>query len=322
MHRAGLDLRHNFLVCICTRNREESLIRLLASIDDNNYEELRVLIVDSTFPEDRFFAFDPKKHVSRSLNLHRVQTTRGLPSARNIAVSHIDREDLVVFLDDDVTLPRDFFFKVNEYFASSPSSDALGVRIVNQYKASEGLIKKIFVKLREKNYGKITRSGQNIWLPDNRFGIVPVEWLPGCCMIFRKEVFSKLRFNEELEKGPTGGYALGEDVDFTYACSRSFKMEATDSISVNHHFEESPRDNEKAMVVASSLFKAHMKNSYPNNFSDIKIIFSQQLQNVWVHKNSTQWKIIPLGYASLINYLVERIRKDYLNAKTNEPGQP
>jgi glycosyltransferase involved in cell wall biosynthesis len=179
MHRAGLDLRHNFLVCICTRNREESLIRLLASIDDNNYEELRVLIVDSTFPEDRFFAFDPKKHVSRSLNLHRVQTTRGLPSARNIAVSHIDREDLVVFLDDDVTLPRDFFFKVNEYFASSPSSDALGVRIVNQYKASEGLIKKIFVKLREKNYGKIITDLYLVKLhPENKTNSFELIKLP------------------------------------------------------------------------------------------------------------------------------------------------
>ena len=320
MQDARTYLRHNFLVCICTRNREDSLVRLLTSIQNNNYKELSVLIVDSTFPEERFLAFDPKAYISQGMNLQRVRTNKGLPSARNIAINYLENEDFVVYLDDDVTLPSNFFSKINEYFAEPNSTDALGVRVVDQYKIAKGPIKKLLAKSRSRTYGKITRSGHNIWLPDRNFGNVPVDWLPGCCMIYKRLVFSELRFNEKLENGPTGGYALGEDVDFSYACSRSFKIEATDSISIIHHFEKSTRDNQKAMVVADALFKAHLKNSYAHDFSDFRIILSHLMRNAWTHRNSAPWKMFSLSLAFLLNYLKERIRKSYLIKTMNEAG--
>ena len=42
----------------------------------------------------------------------------------------------------------------------------------------------------------------------------PAEWLSGCSMGFRKEVFDSLEFNEDLET--FSHYALGEDIEFSH----------------------------------------------------------------------------------------------------------
>jgi glycosyltransferase involved in cell wall biosynthesis len=303
--------QNRYLVCICTRNREDSLIRLLKSLENTKYEDIQIIIVDSSFPEARYRSFDPSSHITQINPIQRVQTTKGLPGARNLAIAQIGSEEFVVFLDDDVTVPQDFFVKLNEYFYINPGIHALGVRIVNQYKTQTGIARRFLAARKVRHFGTVTRSADNIWVPDEQFGEISVEWLPGCCMVFNKEVFQELRFNELLERGPTGGYALGEDVDFSYSCSRKFKIAATDSITIIHHFEKSSRDDANSMSVASGMFKAHLKNTYPASFSDLRIISSQIIKYAWVYKGYRLTKILSLVASFSFSYIKERAVKSY-----------
>lgn len=318
MRDSEIPERHNYLVCICTRNREESLTRLLESLDKTSYRELRVLIVDSTNPEARYLAFDPTSHFRDATRLERIKISKGLPSARNLGIDQIKSEDVVVFLDDDVTVPQDFFNKLNAYFALNYDVHALGVRIAGQYIARKTFASPFSLSGNKQNFGKVTRSAENIWVPDETFGEMYVEWLPGCCMIFKTEVFRNLRFNENLEDGPTGGYALGEDLDFTYACSRDYVMSATDSITVTHHFESSSRDNERAMSIANGMFKAYLKNKFPQNFSDFRIIARQGMKFAWIYREQSLVKVLLLTILFTKSYLIERLKKNLQDNSTKE----
>jgi glycosyltransferase involved in cell wall biosynthesis len=286
-------------------------VRLLKSLEKTSYEEFRIVIVDSTTPESRYLEFEPAAHFRDISRILRLKTTRGLPSARNLALSQMKSEDLVVFLDDDVSVSPDFFTKLNTYLLRNQNVQAVGVRISGQYITDKRRAFNAFLDRPGKNFGKVTRSGENIWVPDKDFGEIPVEWLPGCCMVFKTEVFRDLRFNEKLEDGPTSGYALGEDVDFTYACSRKFAMSATDSISITHHFEKSARDDAIVMSIASGMFKAHLKNSFPENFSDFRIIARQFMKYAWIYRRQSIVKPLRLTGKFTGSYVKERFKKYY-----------
>jgi glycosyltransferase involved in cell wall biosynthesis len=286
-------------------------VRLLKSLENTEYKEFRIIIVDSTTPESRYLEFEPAAHFHDVSRILRLKTTQGLPSARNLALSQLKSEDLVIFLDDDVSVSQDFFTKLNRYIVQNQKIHAVGVRIAGQYITGKRRVSGISKNRIGRNFGKVTRSGENIWVPDENFGEIPVEWLPGCCMVFKAEVFGELRFNEKLEDGPTGGYALGEDVDFTYACSRKFAMSATDSISITHHFEESARDDAIAMSIASGMFKAHLKNKFPENFSDIRIIARQCMKYAWIYRRQSIVKPLRLTGNFAGSYVKERCKKYY-----------
>lgn len=312
MSEKGAQIRHKFLVCICTRNRENSLVRLLKSLDETAYDEMRVVIVDSTYPESRYQNFKLSSHVIDISRVQRIHTTKGLPGARNLAVELAETDEIVVFLDDDVSVPNDFFNKIDSFFKLNQGISALGVRIVGQYMTNNGISKRMMLPRKVRNFGSISRSAENFWVPDTSFGMMPVEWLPGCCMIFRSGVFGEIRFNELLENGPTGGYALGEDVDFSYACSRKFTMTATDTVAITHHFEKSKRENERMMSIANGMFKAHLKNAYPESFSDLKIIMNECFKFAWIYKGRKWVKALSLSRSFLYSYFRERIEKKYL----------
>jgi GT2 family glycosyltransferase len=46
------------------------------------------------------------------------------------------------------------------------------------------------------------------------------DWLSGCCMAYRASVFGELQFDERLQR--FGGYAMGEDVDFSHRVALKF----------------------------------------------------------------------------------------------------
>ena len=61
------------------------------------------------------------------------------------------------------------------------------------------------------------------------------EWLTGCCMAFRKDVFREIRFDERLQR--FGGYAMAEDVDFSHRVFLRFGepfLIASESLVVHH----------------------------------------------------------------------------------------
>jgi hypothetical protein len=73
-----------------------------------------------------------------------------------------------------------------------------------------------------------------------------------------------MNFSQELMLGPTGGYSLGEDVDFSMQLP---KLIAINTISVDHLQAESVRDVSHTMAKARGRWLAYLVRKYPRKVS-------------------------------------------------------
>src|SRR5262249_61803060 len=79
-----------------------------------------------------------------------------------------------------------------------------------------------------------------------------VEFLSGCNMSFRREVLAELEFAERL-----GGYALGEDLDFSYRASRRWTLVVTPAARLEHRHAAGGRPETDAFR-AMSIFNKYL----------------------------------------------------------------
>ena len=268
-----MTLRH--VVILVSLNRKESLLRLLDSLIstrrnlelvvsivesslDSGYHKLLEKTISKNFHSDSFFIYDP----------------RGITSCRNVALEQLRKRnvfcDLVHFLDDDVTIERDYFENIESFFISNPKCVAGGPRIKGLYTGelqSRDISSKFISSLGifpSGNFGKITSSGRNFWIPDEVNQLpIRVEWIPGCSMIFRASAIVNEKFNENIELGPLGNYALGEDVDFSFRISKKGKMSSIPSTCITHHYEPGPRYFKIVNLRAYGAWKAYLCRNVP-----------------------------------------------------------
>jgi hypothetical protein len=113
---------------------------------------------------------------------------------------------IVHFIDDDVVVSRGYF---------SALESELGKGVCIGVTGNQTNVKDPFSGTKRRiNYGEVLPSGR-------AFGVYglsnsrEVQWLPGCSMSFLVSAIQNLSFNEQL-----AGYAIGEDVEFTYRLSQ------------------------------------------------------------------------------------------------------
>jgi GT2 family glycosyltransferase len=266
-------------VYIATKNRETEVIKFLDSLILNK-SEYELILIDSTEPKERFETFQenirkryPKLKITHIFHFGR------LPSARNAGLDLNLSHDLIHFFDDDVTIPDDYFGKIEQFLSFNSDVMGGGPRIKGIYVPSseaggsplrEGLRLFKNFRLKVRKYGRVNSACKHHWVPD-RDGINQVvDWIPGCCMFFRPEVFEELRFNQFMETG-FNGYAFGEDMEFTFRASRQFKFMATDSTVIEHHLAPSPRSELDFIASCLGATTAHMYSMFPGHFSKFNI---------------------------------------------------
>lgn len=129
-------------VCICTKNRPESLIRALASIAASRYRTFDLLVVDQS-------TTDETEHSIRDLRATLLQfpqvtyirsATTGASVAHNIGVSHATG-DILAFTDDDCEVLPQWLDHIVSYFEAHPDiSQICGAVIAGPHNAGQGFI--------------------------------------------------------------------------------------------------------------------------------------------------------------------------------------
>jgi GT2 family glycosyltransferase len=304
-------------VYVCTKNREEDVFKLLASIIPITSEKhtIRFLIADSTTPESRFSEFHKalKSRYPKS-NIDHFYHLGGLPSARNACIDKRENEDVVHFFDDDVLLPEDYFEKVEMYLSVNTEYKGGGPRISGLYLQNHLNWKANLLAHFGLNpeYGKFTRSGRHYWFPDTEIETETVSWIPGCAMFFKPEVFADYRFNEQMENGPGRNYALGEDFDFTHRVSRRLPLGVVGNVSIHHLQAPSKRDNLVLIAKALGVQNAYFSREFKGETSAFKVYFGKILDFVLMSRpmtlrNSYLCLRMILGYTKF--YFKEKIQK-------------
>jgi glycosyltransferase involved in cell wall biosynthesis len=213
-------------VIICTKDRPRDLDLTLNSLLTQTHPPDFLIVVDDGKDEDT-------QELLKSHSLTRVVTTlylrsllphTGLPSARNDGIRHLPANaEIVLFLDDDVTLENEYVYNLCKFFARNPQLSGVSGYITNGYNnrsfpekmllALIGLVNPVLVPAAlftpcvthtAEAMGPLFRKGGKTH--------VPAQWLCGCNMAYRAAVFSEgWRFDEKLVR-----YALGEDLIFSH----------------------------------------------------------------------------------------------------------
>lgn len=135
--------------------------------------------------------------------------------ARNNGVKKISKTSKIIcFLDDDLSLDRNYFSEILKVFNENPNILAVGGTQqhlpLSTFEIVRNCIKKAFFL---GNFGKsvsITSAyGNNYPLKIDK--PLYAQWLPGFNMAYKREVFKSQKFDENLL-----GYTIAEDTDFSY----------------------------------------------------------------------------------------------------------
>jgi GT2 family glycosyltransferase len=157
-----------------------------------------------------------------------VESPASLTLQRNRGID-VASGDVVVFLDDDVGVPRDTFARLLSAYESRSTVGATGRVIEPAAKRVGGVGSRVRDWLPGGGEaGAFTRYGYPRYV---RHDEEPrdVEYMLGCFMSARREAAASVRFDEAL-----GGYALAEDEDFSFRLSRLGRIRYLPELVVRH----------------------------------------------------------------------------------------
>lgn len=214
-------------VIIATLSRPEDLTQCIDSILVQTLLPDQLIVVDAGHERELEMKIAHKLQKSE-IEFKYVRSKPGLTRQRNLGVT-FNHCDLVLFLDDDVVLDKEFIENIIEVFDADQAGQIGGVtgKILNQYELSfmSNLIRKIFF-LPQVSDGKIKPSGANNSIESRIAVNLEVDWLAGCDMCFRSEVFSQWAFNEKI--------FMMEDVEFSCKVGTQYKLLYVPSAKIFH----------------------------------------------------------------------------------------
>jgi len=221
-------------VCIPTYNRPHMIERLLDNLALQKRLPDEILIIDASPNPDtkRVVARHESRFPPRVVRY--IRSEKGLTRQRNAAIGST-QADLIFMLDDDVLLENDCI-QVMEEFMDSETGQAFGgvsAYITNDYGKPFYGIEQLYHRV-----GIYERLEPGRWLYNGAFlelskltpfsGIYPADFLPGCAMMFRRNVLLKISPDSNF---PYGG---GEDKHLTLRISYKYKLGVLGTARLRH----------------------------------------------------------------------------------------
>lgn len=281
-----------YSIVVCTKNRPNEIRAFKENLYNQVSQHLKeVILVDGSNLEANLKEDEtPSVNGPNTFEWKYLRTERGKPSGLNIAMDYLESKnekyDAVVFLDDDISfslqdleLGANFLLK-NRFCGLSP----LVINENETCKLNESSLglRNLFLK-----QGKINAAGENSWINQRNVQQTwyTTEWLPGGAAIYNWKMIHKLRFSPELENSILGGYALGDDVDFSIRASSIGEIGCLTTIQVIHSSPVSSNRDFIKIAQARGRWKAHLLNQFPTKFSLTSIVAFELVSALWHLKN-------------------------------------
>jgi GT2 family glycosyltransferase len=199
----------SFDLVVATVDRTDDLGNLLDSLEAQQYDRLRVIVVDQN-EDDRVAPLLE----GRALRLERVRAGRGLSRARNTALAGLEA-DIVAFPDDDCAYPEGTLERVGRRFAADQELSGITGRA-------------------EDEHGRSSPS----WRPDAALLTDDNLWNRAISftIFVRREVVERVGpFDERLGLGSSETWASGEEIDYLIRAVRAGARIAYDPSLVVRH---------------------------------------------------------------------------------------
>jgi GT2 family glycosyltransferase len=213
-------------IIICTKNRPADLEITLESVFSQRVLPDYLVIIDdgqAGYTRTILKKFDSVQEV-RVVYIHPEIESSGLTAARNRGIRALpDLTGVILFLDDDVTLEENYLETLRNLFLKTPDLCGAGGFLRNPYhnfslpvKIPLVLAGSLIPNLVPVSlfYPRVTRTAEALYPIFRKpfADAVPAQWLSGCNMAYRSNVFGEgALFDEHLIR-----YAQGEDMLFSH----------------------------------------------------------------------------------------------------------
>ncbi|HQL74046.1 MAG: Mannosylfructose-phosphate synthase [Planctomycetes bacterium ADurb.Bin126] len=240
-------------VILVTHDRPASLSRAVRSVLAQSRPAAQVVIVNDG---DHEVSPDLLDEIERSPSALRTvhQDRPCLPAARNAGLAAAEA-DVLLLLDDDHELPRDYLARLAGLYEADPEGavDAISGLVVEPGRARPSRLWRTMMRaaghLRWRPRRCVARSRP---LPEALQGrLVATRYLTGGATSMRRAMARSIGYDEGL-----GGYALGEDREFSYRATRRFAIYQAPGLLMVHHGEPSQRPDDRTygrMIVRNYL---------------------------------------------------------------------
>lgn len=226
-------MKHSII--ICTRNRPDELGVTLDSVAGQSFSEsFSVTIVDGSDEQAARAIADLCSSVQHpTVNYFKYPTKPSLARQRNYGIALLpDDIDVVHFMDDDVTLDREYLQNMDEAFLQNDNAMGIGATVIEEGRSLNppnlSWVMRSFL-LYSDQPGRVLASGHETPAQSSMLSApTSVEWLNGCAA-YRRQVFDDFRFADILE-----GYSLDEDLDFSYRVGREHCLLVYPAASMIH----------------------------------------------------------------------------------------
>lgn len=273
---------------ICTRNRAAELRHCLESLVSQTMLPKEAVIVDASDRPDQSWMRDLLS--GYDISLVYLATTPGRTRQLNAGIQ-ASSGDPILFVDDDVELDERFHEEILEAFASEGEAVG-GVQgsVINDTLRPLPMraFRTLFLMSRH------TKDGNARLLPSGYYTTPArpsanreAEALRLCGLAFRRKIFDEFSFDEELH-----GYALKEDVDFSYRVSRRHRL----LVAPAARFRHLKTTNARIDVRAKS--RMHVVNNHR--------LFTKNLEGTAVQRLAFLWALCGRLIYELLRTVVKR----------------
>ena len=215
---------------VCTRRRPAEVRACLETVMTQTRVPLCVVVVDSSDDDATARVVDElAAEWPASSSLRHVESEPALAHQRNVGIDATGN-DIVHFVDDDTLLEPGYCAAIIDVLAQDAAREIGGVggyitnQPVHRFRKAD-----VLLGLDSHREGVVLSSGRNVRLHGEPFGNVDVDWLPGCAMSYRREVFETERPDDTL-----GADRNGEDVDLSYRVRRHWRLVITPRARIRH----------------------------------------------------------------------------------------
>lgn len=239
----GVEYMQGLSVVICTRNRVKDLTRCIHSItkqDIGRTTPIEVIIIDDgAIPVEILNEFETLLTASGYSFVYHRKTDRGLWLSRLKGVE-LSAMDKILFLDDDVEIPRHYLSTLIQTYLDYPNCAGVGGIAIGMSNSFLGTIRCLLSFQQSLSSGKLSLSGQagSMYNWHKARKIFKTEFQHGCNMSFRKEAIKHLRPVPWLKS-----YSVGEDILMSRIAQKSGPLYINPELKLLHHESPASRDN-------------------------------------------------------------------------------
>ena len=292
---------NNISIVIPTYNRVTDLKITLTHLKQFSGKVKEIIVVDQSKNDLT------KKMINRLKNDKIKYVYSNIPSitiARNLGVKNSSKKSkLICFIDDDVTLGKNFFEEILKVFNSYENAKAVAA-YVNEAREREisnkfeNFMKKIFfLAYIEKNRARMVSAYGNTY-PIKTDKIINSQWLQGANMVYKKEIFDQQKFDENLR-----GYTIAEDTDFSYRVYLKYpnSIFITPFANFKHRCSQIERYPTLKMAYINQVDHFYLNFKDFNKNLNEKIIF--------------RWSLFGIGLLRTLNLIIRPKKINYLKLK-------